>query len=155
MEGVAITIVDRYAAKPCQSTGEMTDRSTVPVPDMPPGLDYEFFGFLSATPLGPIDKSEATIAGHPGLVATIPLPDGALPECGGAVYYTWTGTNEQDRGAQGFVSGLDWKVYAMDVHGTLVTIESWAPHDRFATFQPLAEAFLASLSLDFGASGGH
>lgn len=143
-EGLAFTVVDRLAVKPCQASGMLTDHTTVAFSPKSAGSGpADFFAWLaSKTPLKIPTPAPTSIGGHQGLEATIVLASGALPACGGAVSYTWNGAQ------QGVGAGLTWRLAAIDVNGTVVTLETWAPLDRFATFEPIAEQFLAGFRFE-------
>ena len=148
-EGLALATIDRLSAKPCQPSNPPTDQSTVrfsPGPGLGPG---QFFDWLKrTTPLTFAAPTPIAIGGRNGLETTITFQAGSLSRCADAIFYTWTGDPPTGGGAQGVYVGLTWRLIALDVGSTTVTIEAWAPPERWGAFAPEADKMITSLRFE-------
>lgn len=141
--GLAFATVDRLLDQPCQTSDTISKPATRAfVPTRPGAGPAELFAWLASKKVPFSTTKPIMIGGHAGLDATVTVPVGGMRGCPN-FFYTISVDSTPPLG-QGFGEG-SWRLIAVDVDGTTVAIEAWAPPDRLAAFQPYEDDLLNGL----------
>lgn len=151
VEGVEFATIDRLAAHPCAVwTSDTTPIVTVPFKAKATGTGpADFFAWLSGTGVRVATPSALTVGGtYQGLATTIADDSREYGHCGDAVQISWLSDTPGDLGRFGVARGLEWRLIALDVKGTVVVVEAWAPSPLFSTFMTRVDKLVSTLTFE-------
>ncbi|HZC33321.1 MAG TPA: hypothetical protein VE640_08550 [Candidatus Bathyarchaeia archaeon] len=121
LEGVGVWNVDGTTGLPCQVSHGLAS----PIPSVKPfqatstgSGPTDYFAWIATNGIALPAPRSTSVAGRAGLESIVTC------------------------------DGLTWRTIALDVGGTTVTMEAWAPPERYAAFAPIAGSLIANMSFD-------
>ena len=153
-EGLAVFTVDRLALQPCDPAWQRAGESAAPYatrsfrPRATGTGPADFISWLADSAHLAFPPPQATeIDGRPGLTTTVAAAAGSLNSCGGAIAITWTSDTPGELGAEGLGKGPT-RLTAIDVDGTTVVFEVYAPAGRLTEVETAVDKLLATLRFE-------